>query len=366
LSKSDKTTLFFISSPTGTYQRQRLELMAERFLASGSVNKTYLCDEHGQKGSLKKFSDYLLALKTLLFSRADRVVLELSGFLPFFICLATLKSLEKIVIVGVLGQDWQNKKLSFGKKLIRFFSTKMSSLLIVSTEKDMALLMGRDVAEPSNSTVVMAFPPPSEFEFEAGLTDKEVKKLIQERDGSRSALCEMLELPEKSLILLSLSPLVIEQSLETVIRALADTGKKTFLIIAGDGPDRSRILSLIVGLGLTEQVVLLGEDESRANLVKAVDVLVVPKAYGYEDSVLDAVVSGTGMLLGGGEELLTITEEEQIFDPTHVGELSLKLQELSGRKSALEDNMRTSLEAALRLKKDWAEDISSLFLEKKV
>jgi len=148
-----------------------MELLAEHFSASGPVSKTFLCCDRGQKGILKKTSDYFSAVGTLLFSRADKVVFEISGFLPIFIILATLKRAKKIVVAGVLGQEWQAENLSRGKKIIRFFSTKMASLLVVSTEKDMALLKGGNAAEQYKMSAVVAFPPPSEIEFEPGLSD---------------------------------------------------------------------------------------------------------------------------------------------------------------------------------------------------
>ena len=242
--------------------------------------------------------------------------------------------------------------------MIKALLGRFSNLIVCSTSIDSSLLLPKGAKKAERAFLTTPFPPPTERPLSSGYSEKDWKKLAQQRDIKRAELCSTLDLPEKSLLLLSLSPIVVEQSLETIVRALADVDKKIYLIIAADGPDRDRILSLIVGLGLTEQIVLLGQPENATNLVYSVDVLIVPKAFSYEDPVLDAITAGTGLLLGGDESLLDIVcEEDQVFDPEHVGELSLKLKELSGRKSALEENMKASVEAGLKLNSDWVESI---------
>lgn len=61
-----------------------------------------------------------------------------------------------------------------------------------------------------------------------------------------------------------------------------DTKKQTQLLIAGDGPEKSKILSTIIAYNLQDQVVLLGKisDDARSKLIQQSDIFIAPSTYG--------------------------------------------------------------------------------------
>jgi glycosyltransferase involved in cell wall biosynthesis len=121
--------------------------------------------------------------------------------------------------------------------------------------------------------------------------------------------------------LLSVGHLVGSKGHDLVVRALARLPAYR-LIIAGDGPERSRYEGLARQLGVADRVTFLGSVPHRdlAEVYSAADALVLASAReGWPNVILEALACGTpviGSRVGGIPEIITVPESGVLLDET--------------------------------------------------
>ncbi len=112
-------------------------------------------------------------------------------------------------------------------------------------------------------------------------------------------------------LILFVGRLVVHKDVPTLVRAfhaLLARGIGARLCVAGDGPLRAELESLVRALHLEAQVALLGERHDVANLIAASDFLVLPSLReGLSNVILEAMIGGRPVIAsrtGGNVELV--------------------------------------------------------------
>jgi glycosyltransferase involved in cell wall biosynthesis len=111
-------------------------------------------------------------------------------------------------------------------------------------------------------------------------------------------------------VIASVGNLVTEKRHALVIEALAHVADTTFIIV-GDGPERTRLESRAVALGVRDRVVFLSSRHQRelVDVYCAADVLVLPSSReGWPNVMLEAMACGTPVVasdVGGVREMMT-------------------------------------------------------------
>jgi glycosyltransferase involved in cell wall biosynthesis len=119
--------------------------------------------------------------------------------------------------------------------------------------------------------------------------------------------------PDERLHVLFAGALTPVKGVDVLLRALAEAvarGAKSRLLVAGDGPERSRLAALAAVEGVADRVQFLGHLEHVAlrELMRSAIVLVLPsRSEGLPLVVLEAMASGTAVIgsrVGGIEEIV--------------------------------------------------------------
>jgi glycosyltransferase involved in cell wall biosynthesis len=133
-----------------------------------------------------------------------------------------------------------------------------------------------------------------------------------------------------------------EKGVGDLIRAYAqlDTGEKSKLVIAGDGPERIDLEKLIERQGLVGRVLLAGHKTGSEikRVISEAEFIVVPSKW-YENapySVIEAMAAGKTVIcsdLGGLTEMVEAGVSGLLFKPGHIGELAKKMEVLLGNNN---------------------------------
>lgn len=125
-------------------------------------------------------------------------------------------------------------------------------------------------------------------------------------------------------VLFSARRMVERTGVELLVEAMPDVLRElpeAHLYIAGDGPRRSHVLSLIGRLGLAESVTILGRisDEELLSWYRSADLCVTPTLYleGFGLSTAEAMACGTPTVVtpaGANEELVTSVHPALLAD----------------------------------------------------
>lgn len=114
--------------------------------------------------------------------------------------------------------------------------------------------------------------------------------------------------------------LVDHKDVPTLLRAAGRLarGSRPMIALAGDGPLRGELESIVRERGLSESVVLLGECASPAALIDAGDMLVLPSVReGLSNVILEAMIAGKPVIAsraGGNVELIIDDVDGLLFD----------------------------------------------------
>jgi glycosyltransferase involved in cell wall biosynthesis len=117
-----------------------------------------------------------------------------------------------------------------------------------------------------------------------------------------------LELPDASPVVVSLARFAPQKRHDLLIEAWRRTRPDAVLLLAGDGPTRTRVQRAVVAAGLTQRVRLLGERQDPDWLLAAADVAVLSTDWeGLPVSLLEAMSVGVPVVVtrvGGVAETL--------------------------------------------------------------
>lgn len=127
-------------------------------------------------------------------------------------------------------------------------------------------------------------------------------------------------------IVLTSARLHMQKGHDHLIEAAALVPNALF-VLAGDGPERERLVRLRDTLGLRERIVFLGHRVDVPSLLKACDVFVLPSLYeGLPVSVLEAMAAGKPVIatrVGGTDEAIEHGQSGMLVpaaDPTHLAQ----------------------------------------------
>ncbi len=388
-----KSVAIFIDSKSSAYSIERMAELVKN-LVSGGLKVDYFAEsslgsevdelpieshlyaDGSESRNTNFFSELIRPLRLVLEIiklRPEILVSQLSSY-SYLVMLAGLFTSSKRVLLypaSFVVEDKRKKSIflrlahSLNQQIAVFCATD----LVVPTDEIGKVVDSKNLfSDDKIQNISLSAPVKNKgisFPFE---DSKKWKKWLADRSEMRSALSRRLEVPEKSLIAVSCSPLTEAQSLEKVVRAISSVNKKVYLIVCADGPYRNQILSFIVGLGLTDQVVMLGEVEDRFSVIEAADLLILPKGTdGPADYIFDAILSGTAIISGENREMREMIKSDAcFFDADDVGDIALQIGQIASKRNVLEGLMKTSVAMKSEFNPDWPKEVAQLVNAKKV
>ena len=133
----------------------------------------------------------------------------------------------------------------------------------------------------------------------------------QDVSGARNALRASLDVPIDAILIGAvgrLDPVKDHRALIQAFAPLSHADLPARLVIVGEGPMRTVLEAEISALRLTERVRLLGERQDIPELLKTLDIFVLPSmAEGISNTLLEAMASGLPVIatrVGGNPELV--------------------------------------------------------------
>ena len=135
------------------------------------------------------------------------------------------------------------------------------------------------------------------------------------RAQKKRALQKQFELSEKSAVFVTVGALTKVRNIDYLVRASGAANSEKFsLVICGDGPERERVLSLIVGHGIGQRTVFTGWVEEPETIVGGTDLFILPAIYdGMSNAMLEALGSGTPVIAAENEELREILRYDDLL-----------------------------------------------------
>jgi glycosyltransferase involved in cell wall biosynthesis len=132
-------------------------------------------------------------------------------------------------------------------------------------------------------------------------------------------------------IVLTVARLDSQKGHDVLIRAIAETPGAR-LVLAGEGPERERLETLVSRLGLGPRVLFLGRRTDVADLLAASDVFVLPSFFeGSSLAVLEAMAAMKPVVataIGGTDELIVDGESGRLVPPADPGALAAALRQV--------------------------------------
>jgi|GEM_PF-1093594 len=142
---------------------------------------------------------------------------------------------------------------------------------------------------------------------------------------------------KSSLVIASLSSLTPEKGIDVLLKAIgnvrrmSEAGEVSFkVLVIGDGPERERLERMISELELKESVTMLGHRSDARELLKLVDIFVLPsRNEGLPISLLEAMASNCGVIATDVGEVASVLSK-----PEHGGVL-VKADDVDGVSLAI-------------------------------
>lgn len=123
-----------------------------------------------------------------------------------------------------------------------------------------------------------------------------VENNFLDREVARAELIGLFSLAPDSIWLVSIGRMDPLKRFDTLIRVCSELNKSGFdyhLVLIGDGPEREKLMSMVKGLGLSEQVTFTGEVPDASRWLPAFDVFCFPSiAEGSPNVVMEAALAG--------------------------------------------------------------------------
>jgi glycosyltransferase involved in cell wall biosynthesis len=142
------------------------------------------------------------------------------------------------------------------------------------------------------------------------------------RTGERGFLAKLVGRPLRAPVIASIGRLSPEKGHADLIDALAIAaarGHRVSAVLAGDGPERRRLLEKVQALGLEDSVYLPGHVNQPERLLEEADLVVLPShTEGLPNAALEAMVMEVPLLatrVGGTPEVVTDAETGRLVNP---------------------------------------------------
>lgn len=212
---------------------------------------------------------------------------------------------QKFGITESLDTFSASKKYKLPIRLLKFGQTecaKMAEKIIVPSNYLRFVVSNWGIKNEKISVVYNAFE---------SVEIQESKAQLRERFGM------------KGIILISAGRLVVWKGMEAIIRLILKLKKEipdVVLYIAGDGPEKEKLLRLTEELSLQNEVIFLGniKKEELLQRIKASDIFVLNTFYeGFAHQLLEAMSVGTPVIstnVGGNPELIEDKKEGFLVD----------------------------------------------------
>lgn len=167
------------------------------------------------------------------------------------------------------------------------------------------------------------------------------------------ALAEELRIRPGSFVVGSVGSLVPCKGHAVLVKAVAKVAEiipDVICLIAGDGPERSQLRSLIRRSGLERKVILAGQQDRVPELLSLMNVFVMPSLdEGLGLALLEAMAAAKPVIassVGGIPEVITAGQNGILVPPGQEGALAESLLDLirdSARMASLAENARRSV-----------------------
>jgi glycosyltransferase involved in cell wall biosynthesis len=152
--------------------------------------------------------------------------------------------------------------------------------------------------------------------------------------GSKTAARAKLDLPRAAFIALAVRRLTPRMGLDVLLRAWRGvTIEPKLLLLAGSGPDRSRLEQIALRIGLDGSIRFLGQvsDDALVDLYRAADTTIVPSVAfeGFGLSALESLACGTPALVsdvGGLPEAVGRLDRSLIVPAGDVETLAARIE----------------------------------------
>jgi Glycosyltransferase len=146
---------------------------------------------------------------------------------------------------------------------------------------------------------------------------------------TRKNIREVLSINNEQIVIGSVGRLVPVKNYISLINAFYIVSSKNptcALIIAGDGPDKQKLVDLISKLQLNDKVKLLGRRDDIPSVMNALDIFVLPSfREGLSNTLLESMSSGTPVIacdVGGNKEIIIPGETGYLYPSDNVERLS--------------------------------------------
>lgn len=308
---------------------RRFSALVERFELPAGRPEVHNYEEPDLENLLTSLRFCGQLWRLMLARRRDYDVIHVHGAsLPFLAALPLARLLRKRVIgkVAALDQGVEAGDLAghwgpLGPVLARLAAS--SDAFVATTEEIAAALQGEGV--PREKIVRLPnFVDTSRFH---PLPPAERDALRAEHGWADRA------------VVLCAGRLAERKNVDLLLRAFAAARDelreaRPLLAIAGDGPERERLLALRDELGLAEDVAFLGFERRIERLYQAADLLVIAsRVEGLPNALLEGMACGLPVLatrLGGARDVIAPGEQGLLIEPGLVEPLREGLVELLG------------------------------------
>ena len=152
-----------------------------------------------------------------------------------------------------------------------------------------------------------------------------------------SSLREAHNIPHEAIVLGCVSRLARMKGLEHAISALAElraAGRKCYLVMAGQGPEKDQLVRRAEELGVTDRVVFLGLMHDVRPVLSMADIFVLPSiaVETFSNAALEAMAMAKAVVLsdiGGAREMIEHGKSGMLFPAGDVAELTRTLDILA-------------------------------------
>ena len=191
--------------------------------------------------------------------------------------------------------------------------------------------------------------------IQLGLAPDKIEVINRGRDSQRFTFRLHSSFPGKPVRFLNIGRLVSVKGQRDLIMAFQtflQACPGALLHIAGDGPERVSLASLIAGLQLTENIVLLGNRNDLATLIGEYDCFVFPsRSEGFSGALVEAMLSGLPVLAGNipaNKEMIRHLQTGYLFETASITAIAEAMLWFAGNRQAASEMAIKAYEYALQ------------------